>query len=149
MSLSTCSRCFCRKSWDSTRYSTCEDCRRRRHLGRTAPSSFPISSAILNSAKSISASDPTQSTFRTRDNCLISDTKRRRFNADSSHSSKALFSLLRLSRTDRFDTIRLCISSSCQSRGLACWWIWSSSISAPKLSSFGFAGYYSFCDRVV
>jgi hypothetical protein len=48
MSLSTCSRCLCRKSWDSTRYSSCEDCRRRRNLGRTASSAFPISSSIKN-----------------------------------------------------------------------------------------------------
>ncbi|KAN0075842.1 hypothetical protein V8E54_007112 [Elaphomyces granulatus] len=33
-----CSGCHCRKSWDSDRYRTCDDCRRRQRLDTTTPS---------------------------------------------------------------------------------------------------------------
>ena len=92
MPSSICSRCFCRRSWDTDQYRTCDGCRLGRRFSKKTLKTVDLQAKIPSSstsypAESSSASIPTP-IIQTPNICQRSRTKRRRFNADISLPGK-------------------------------------------------------------
>ncbi len=124
MSSSICSRCLCRKTWDLTRYRTCNGCRQRQQAHRPRrrdPNiSVPIpSSTISNRTELISSPNPTQPLSRRHDISQPSSTKRRRLKTDISDPSKLFLSPLSFRPVNDFDSVRFDFDSSIQSFNIA------------------------------
>ena len=124
MSSSICSRCLCRKTWDLTRYRTCNDCRQRRRMHRTPQRDPNISvtipfSTISNRTELISSPNPTQPLSQRHDISQPSSTKRRRLKTDISDPSKLFLSPLSFRPVNDFDSVRFDFDSSIQSFNIA------------------------------
>ena len=119
---SICSRCFCRKSWDSSRYNSCDDCRLQQRLrmnenyqnNLNLPAATPSSSTTeFVIAATIAGSE---NNFRALEESQASNAKRRRLNTNDSHRGKIFLGsfLSRLSShsTDDINIIRFYFGSS-------------------------------------
>jgi hypothetical protein len=124
MSSSICSRCLCRRTWDLSRYRTCNDCRQRRQMHRTPQRDPTISvtipsSTISNHTELISSPNPSQPLYQTHDKSQQSSTKRRRLKSNISDPSKLFLGPLSFRSINNFDSIRFDFESSVQSFNIA------------------------------